>query len=94
MTYQVRTKCVDGALRPLIYYSYTQRTDVAEGSGVARIGGHKHRARAGIDTGGWIMRQHLHRNSTLVISCVAMLALAGTAMGQNALGDVASWTTT
>ena len=33
------------------------------------------------------MRQHLHRNSTLVISCVAMLALAGTAMGQNALGD-------
>ncbi len=33
------------------------------------------------------MRQHLHRNSTLTISCVAMLALAGTAMGQNALGD-------
>lgn len=33
------------------------------------------------------MRQHPHRNSTLVISCVAMLALAGTAMGQNALGD-------
>ena len=33
------------------------------------------------------MRQDLHRNSTIAIACVTMLALAGTALGQNALGD-------
>ncbi len=33
------------------------------------------------------MRHDLHRNSTIALSCVVMLALAGTALGQNALGD-------
>lgn len=33
------------------------------------------------------MRHKLHHNQTIALSCVAMLVLAGTALGQNALGD-------